>query len=180
MHTNFVNNYKQTTLAQYLVSLGATILEKSKSRSDKVVNFLNVNKERIFHVHMLEERLCIVLQKHVLRQYFRLKLLLNLLLMFHKISGSCSYKIVRIKRVYSKVLYGKCVLVCMACLFRSTIGEIVKLINISNKEWLPLLEKIFYFTRRQDSPTFLRYYLYSMPTTSLYDLSGTNFLGVFP
>ena len=47
-------------LAQYLVSLGATILEKSKIRSDKA------NKERIFHIHMLEERLCIVVQKHVL------------------------------------------------------------------------------------------------------------------
>ena len=85
---------------------------------------------------MLEERLCIVVQKYVLLQCFRLKLVLNLLLMFRQISSSCSYKIVLIKGVHSKVLYGKCTLICMACLFRSTTGEIVKLINISNEEWL--------------------------------------------
>ena len=116
-----INNYKQTILAQYLVSLGATILQKSKSRSDKAVNSLKVNKKKIFHGHMLEERLCIVVKKHVLRQCFRLKHVLNQLLMFHQTSGSCSYKMVSIKCVYSKVLYGKCILICMACLFRSTI-----------------------------------------------------------
>ena len=63
--------------------------------------------------------------------------------MFHQTSGSCSYNIGFIERVHSKVLYGKCVLVYMACLFRNTIGEIAKLINISNEEWLALLEKIF-------------------------------------
>ena len=53
-------------LAQHLVSLGVTTLQKSKSSSDKGVNSLKANKKRIFHVHMLEERLHIVVQKHVL------------------------------------------------------------------------------------------------------------------
>ena len=138
-----INNYKQKILAQYLVLLGATILQKSKSRSDKAVSSLKVNKERKFHAHMLDKRLCIIVQKHVLRQCFRFKLVLNLLLMFHQTSGSCSYRIDLIKWVHSKVLYGKCVFICMACLFRSTIGGIVKLINIANEEWLPLLGKSF-------------------------------------
>ena len=114
------------------------------------------------------------------RQCFSLKLALNLLLMFHQVSGSYFYKTVLIKRVYSKVLYGQSVLICMLCLFRSTIGEIVKLVNISNEEWLALLEKIFYFTRRQESPTFLPYFLYSIPNTSLYDLRAPYFLGLCP
>ena len=62
----FINNYKQTMLAQHLVSLGVTTLQKSKSSSDKGVNSLKANKKKIFHVHMLEERLHIVVQKHVL------------------------------------------------------------------------------------------------------------------
>jgi len=75
--------------------------------------------------------------------------------------------------------------ICVAYLFRSTIGEIVKLINISNEEWLALLEKIFYFTRRREYPIFLRHFLYIMRTMSLYGLSvifpwcvslGTNLL----
>ena len=79
-------------LAQYVVSLGVTTSQNPKRRSDKNVNSLKTSKEMIFHVHMLEERLCIVFQKHVLRQYLKLMLVLNLLLMFHQISSSCSYR----------------------------------------------------------------------------------------
>ena len=70
------------------------------------------------------------------------------------------------------------VVICMACLSRSTIGEIVKLIDIAHEGWSTLLEEIFYFTRRQEFPTFLRYCLYIMPTTSLHGLSATYLLGM--
>ena len=134
----------------------------------------------MFHVHMLIENFCIVVEKYILRQCFSLKLVLNLYSMFHQISGAFSYKIVLIKKVYSNVMYGQSILNCMEYLFRSTIGEIVKLIDISNKEWSALLEKIFYSTRRQKFPTFLRYALYSVIclTTLLYSLSVTYFLAV--
>ena len=45
---------------QYLVSLGATSLRKSKTKSDKAVNSPQVSMERAFHVRMLVESLCIV------------------------------------------------------------------------------------------------------------------------
>ena len=48
-------------LAQHLVSLGATASQKSKRISEKAVNSRKANKERIFHVHMIEW-LCIVVQ----------------------------------------------------------------------------------------------------------------------
>ena len=165
LHLNFfwkmlINNYKHTMVAQHLVLQGAKNSQQSKRRSDKAVNSLQANKERIFHVHMLVESLCIAIQKYVLWQCSGLKLVLNFFLMFHQTSGLCSYKIFLIKRVYSKVQYGKCVLIYMACLFRSTIGEIVKLINIYNEEWLALLGKIHCFTRRQDFATFLQYVHY--------------------
>ena len=70
------------------------------------------------------------------------------------------------------------VVICMACLFRSTIGEIVKLIDIAHEGWSTLLEEILYFTRRLEFPTFLRYFLYIMPTTSLHGLSATYLLGM--
>ena len=58
----------------------------------KTVNSPQVNKERIFHVHLLAESFCIVFQKYILRQSFRLSLVLNLFLIVHQFSGSCSYK----------------------------------------------------------------------------------------
>ena len=127
---------------------------------------------------MVAENFCIVVQKYVLRQCSSPKLVFNSFLMFHQISGSCSYRIALIKRVYSKVLCGQGVLICMAYLFRSTTGEIVNL-------WIFLLQnarlcwkKVFYFTRRQECPTFLRSILYSMPTISLYGVSAIYLLGV--
>ena len=54
---------------------------------------------------------------------------------FHQISGLCSYEILLIKIVHSKVLYGKRVLVFMVSLFMSTIGGIVSIINTSNEEY---------------------------------------------
>ena len=47
---------------------------------------------------MKVESLCIVVQKYILQQYFRLSLVLNLFLIFHQISGSYSYNIVLIKK----------------------------------------------------------------------------------
>ena len=44
----FINNYKYTMLAQYLVSLGATNSQKLKRRMDKAVNSLQESKERIY------------------------------------------------------------------------------------------------------------------------------------
>ena len=84
-------------LAQYLVSLRATNLRESKIKSVMAVNSPQNNKERTFHVHLLVESDCIALQKYILRQGFRLSLVLNLFLSFHHISGlyfykNCSYK----------------------------------------------------------------------------------------
>ena len=49
---------------------------------------------------LLVENVCFVFQKYILRQNFMLSLVLSLFLIFHQISGSCSYKIILIKRVY--------------------------------------------------------------------------------
>ena len=75
-------------VVQYLVSLGATNLQKLKAKSLKAVNFPQVNKERKFCVHLLVEGFCIVFQKYVLRQNFKLSFVLTLFLIFHQISGS--------------------------------------------------------------------------------------------
>ena len=85
-------------LAQYLVSVGATNLLKSKTKSDKAANSSQVNKERTIHVRLLVENFCIVFQKYVLRQDFRHRLLLNLFLIFHQILGWCSYEIVLVRK----------------------------------------------------------------------------------
>ena len=102
-------------LAQDLVSQGATNSQKSKRINDKAVDSLHASKDIV-------EKLCFVAQKYAVRQCFILKLVLNLKLIIHQISVSCSYKTVLIKRVYSKVLHGLSVRICMACLIRSTIG----------------------------------------------------------
>ena len=81
------------------------------------------------------EWLCIVVQKHVFVSVSDSGLFLICCTCFHQISGLCSYEIVLIKSVHSKVLYGKRVLVFMVSLFMSTIGGIVKLINITNEEY---------------------------------------------
>ena len=45
-------------------------------------------------------------KKYSLRQGFRVRLVLNLVLIFHQISGSCSYKIVLIKKiVYAELFF---------------------------------------------------------------------------
>ena len=49
---NFINNYRWTMLAQYLVSLGETASRKTRSRSNKTVNYPQGNKEKSFHVHV--------------------------------------------------------------------------------------------------------------------------------
>ena len=93
----FINNYKKTMLAQYLVSQGATDLRKSMKRSVEAVHSPQVNKERAFHIHLSVESFCIVFQKCILREGFRLCFVLKLLLIFDQISGSFSCKIVLIK-----------------------------------------------------------------------------------
>ena len=72
-------------------------MRKSKTKGIKAVNSPQVNKDRAFNIHFVVESFCIVFQKYILRQGFRLSLL-NLFLIIHQISGSCSYNIVLIKR----------------------------------------------------------------------------------
>ena len=83
-------------LEQELVSLGATNLRESKKDSDKAVISPQASNERTFYFHMLVKSFCIVFQNYILRQGFRFSFVHNLLLIFPQISGSCSYKIVRI------------------------------------------------------------------------------------
>ena len=85
-------------LAKCVVLLGATNSRKLKMTSDKAVNFPLANMERTFHVHMLEESLSIIVQKYVSQQCFSLSLGRNLLLIFPLTSGSCSYKIIFVKK----------------------------------------------------------------------------------
>ena len=87
-------------LAQYLVSLGATNLQKSKINNATAVNSSQVNKERTFHVHLLMESFCIVFQKYILRLGFRLGLVLTVFLISHQYSGSRSYKTILIKNEF--------------------------------------------------------------------------------
>ena len=94
----FIKNYKWVMLVQCLVLLAATNLRRSKTKSIKAVNSPQVNKERAFHAHLSMASFCTVFQKCVLRQGFRLSLLLNLFLILHQVSGLCSYRIVLIRR----------------------------------------------------------------------------------
>ena len=66
-------------------------------RNLKAINVLAVNspqfnKESTFRVYWLVVSFCILFQKYILRQGFRLSLALNFFLNFHKIPPSCSYK----------------------------------------------------------------------------------------
>ena len=63
-------------LAQYLVSLEATNLQKSKTESVKAVNSPQVSKEGTFHVHLLMESFCIVSKNTFYRKASGLVLLL--------------------------------------------------------------------------------------------------------
>ena len=56
----FINDYKLAMLAHYLALLGATNLQKSKTKSVKAVNSLRVNKEGTFYFHLSMESFCIV------------------------------------------------------------------------------------------------------------------------
>ena len=70
--------------------------KKSKRRKYKVVNSLQDNKERIFHVHMLVESVGIVIKNKFydsVSDSIEAKLFLSIFLMFHQISGSCSLKL---------------------------------------------------------------------------------------
>ena len=99
-------------LVQYLVLLGATNLQKLKRRSEKAVNSPKASRERIFHVHMLVESLCIIVQQYILQQSFSLNLVLHVFLIFHQNSGSCSYKIVLVMEiVYPKGIFAWTILV---------------------------------------------------------------------
>ena len=70
---------------------------KSKMRSYKAVNSSQANKERTFYVHVLVESFCILHKNKILQLFFSLMLVLNLLLIFHQISGPCFYNTVLIK-----------------------------------------------------------------------------------
>ena len=64
--------------------------KKSKMRNDKAVNFPQANKRRTVRVHMLVESLCI-LRKNTFYNCSTASGC-TLFLIFHQISGSCSYK----------------------------------------------------------------------------------------
>ena len=67
-------------------------------KSGKAVNSPQVNKERTFHAHMLVcGKLMHLAQKYIL-QLLNFRLVLNLFLIFHQISRSCSHKIVLLKQ----------------------------------------------------------------------------------
>ena len=72
-------------------------MRKSIKNSVKVINIPQVNLKMSSHVHLLVESFCIVFEKYILRQSFRLNLVLNFFLIFDQLSGSCSYKIVPIE-----------------------------------------------------------------------------------
>ena len=85
-------------LTQYLVSIGATNLRKSKRRNDEAATSPQADKESAFHVHLFVESFCIVFQKYILLHGFKLSLVLNGFLIFLQLSGSCSYKFGLIKK----------------------------------------------------------------------------------
>ena len=90
-------------LARYLVSIGAISLQESKKKNFNAVSSPHPDKGRTFHIHLLVESFCIIVQKNL--QGFRHSFVLNLFLIFHQISVSCSYKIVPIKKsVFRKTL----------------------------------------------------------------------------
>jgi len=64
-------------LAQYLVLLGTNNSQKLKGKNNKAVNSPQASQEGAFHTNMLVEGLCIIAQKYILRQCFRLILVLT-------------------------------------------------------------------------------------------------------
>ena len=78
-------------IAQYLASLGELIPKNHRGEMIRLSILFRLTKKGYF-ISMLVEKLCIVVQKYVLRQCFRLKLVVNLFSMFRLISGSCSYE----------------------------------------------------------------------------------------
>ena len=86
-------------LAQYLVSLGATNLRKSKKVAPMLSILLRLTRKGPFMSILLMESFCIAFQNYLLRLDFSLSLVLNLLSIFHQISDSCCHKIVFIKRI---------------------------------------------------------------------------------
>ena len=148
MHINllslkkFINNYKQTILARYLVSLmRASNSQKSRGEVTKLSALFSLTKKDVSCPYVSEMLLhhCPKIQ---FTTVFQPQPCSNLFLMFHQISGSCSYRTVLIQIVYSKGLHGQGILIRMVCLLRSTTGEVVQLINISNEEWSALLETV--------------------------------------
>ena len=87
-------------LAQYLASLRATNLRKSK-KSVKAVNSPQVNKERTFDVHLLVKSFYIIFQIYILRQDLKVSLVLNLFLVFYQLSDSCIKKRVIACNIYT-------------------------------------------------------------------------------
>ena len=87
--------YKQTMVAHYLVSLGATNLRKLKKNSVKVLILLRLTRKDL-SCPFVNEKLLHRFPKIYFTTWFRLSLALNLFLIFDQISGSCSYEIVLI------------------------------------------------------------------------------------
>ena len=74
--------------------VGGNYLVKSKMRNDKALNSPQANWEKTFHGQMLMESLCI-LRKNT---FYNCSSASGLFLIFHQISGSCSYKITHINK----------------------------------------------------------------------------------
>ena len=66
-------------------------------RSYRAVNSPQANKERTLHVHMLLESLCILCKN----AFLNCSSASGLFLIFDQISGSCSYKVVVIKKEWN-------------------------------------------------------------------------------
>jgi len=94
-------------LRQYLVWLGAPNLRQWMRRSDKAANSPQADKKSTFHV--VSGKLLHRFPKINFTTKPRLSLVLNLFLVFHQISVSCSYEIVFYKsRVYIFLICSYC------------------------------------------------------------------------
>ena len=72
-------------------------MRKLKKSNVKVANSSKVGKERMFHVHVLVESVCIILCTNAFYDKVSDS---ALFLTFDQISGMCAYRIVLLKEVY--------------------------------------------------------------------------------
>ena len=70
-------------------------------------------------------------QKYILQLLFSLRLALNLFLIFQQNSGSCSYIIVLVKKVYKDTKFGRNTLNKTLCLTHFIIGKYTNFVSYS-------------------------------------------------